>query len=420
MSAHALLSPSSAHRWMQCAGAPAMELGFPAATSQAAEDGAKKHKASEVLLAAGDESLVSLIDDRGLLRAPRAAGKKGLGDLVLYDGKPIECDASFVDQVDGYAACVREYTQSRVWFAEQTLSISHLTGEKGATGTADVVVLGLEANELVIIDAKFGRMPVAAEGNPQLLIYWLAAAERYGMLGSFTRGRVGIYQPVVSREPVEWQFDAADISTFSEKVTRRAGEALRYIEAARTGAAVPLSALKPSESACRWCRARHICPAYEAFVHAVVLPQEAYTDATGKAKYARFVISWAEAVLGDVERRVLSGEPIDGFKVVQGREGNRKWRDVNAAEQYMKNTLRWKDGDMYTNKLISPTQALARVKESETRSRRLGLLIERTPANLYVVPVEDPRPAASVPGEEPRGNASSAADDFDVLTEDAK
>lgn len=397
-----------------------MELAFPPTTNPAAEDGSKKHKASEVLLAAGDESLVSLIDDRGLLRAPRPAGKKGLGDLVLYDDKPIECDTSFVDHVDGYVACVREYTQNRVWFAEQRLSISHLTGEAGATGTADVVVLCLETNELIVIDAKFGRVPVAAERNPQLLIYWLAAAERYGMLGSFTRGRVVIYQPVVSREPVEWQFNAADILSFPDAVSESAREALQYLDDVRTGAAVPLHALKPSASACRWCRARHVCPAYEDFVRTVVPPQEDYVDDAGKAKYARFVISWAEAVLGDVERRVLSGEPIDGFKVVQGREGNRKWRDVNAAEQYMKNTLRWKDADMYKNVLISPTQALARVKESETRSRRLGLLIDRSAANLYVVPVEDPRPSAALPGAGDPENTASTVDDFDVPTEDAR
>ncbi|MRT32374.1 DUF2800 domain-containing protein, partial [Xylella fastidiosa subsp. multiplex] len=54
--------------------------------------------------------------------------------------------------------------------------------------------------------------------------------------------------------------------------------------------------------------------------------------------------------------QLLSGQPVPGYKVVQGRQGARRWADMTAAEAMLKQ-LRLKFKDMYDVSLISPTTA---------------------------------------------------------------
>ena len=45
---HALLSPSSAHRWLKCTAAPRYEENFPCGTSDYAEEGTLAHSVCEL------------------------------------------------------------------------------------------------------------------------------------------------------------------------------------------------------------------------------------------------------------------------------------------------------------------------------------------------------------------------------------
>lgn len=119
--------------------------------------------------------------------------------------------------------------------------------------------------------------------------------------------------------------------------------------------------------------------------------QPDFTDLASKGRYAQFVIDWGEAVLKDIAREVLAGNTVPGFKAVLGREGNRRWADENVAERYLKQSIRLKDSDMYSRKLVSPTRALKLVSDSELKTRKLEAMIVRKPAQLCVVKDEDPR-----------------------------
>ena len=48
MSAHALLSPSSAHRWLNCTPAPRLEATLPERTSEYAQEGTLAHSVCEI------------------------------------------------------------------------------------------------------------------------------------------------------------------------------------------------------------------------------------------------------------------------------------------------------------------------------------------------------------------------------------
>ncbi|MDC6416641.1 DUF2800 domain-containing protein [Xylella fastidiosa subsp. multiplex] len=66
--------------------------------------------------------------------------------------------------------------------------------------------------------------------------------------------------------------------------------------------------------------------------------------------------SWCKSIRDRAAAELLSGQPVPGYKVVQGRHGPRRWVDETAAEDALKQ-LRIKFKDMYDVSLISPTRA---------------------------------------------------------------
>src|SRR5690606_5674598 len=79
-------------------------------------------------------------------------------------------------------------------YAEQQLAIEQFTGEQGATGTCDMVIV--KGKTLWIRDLKFGRgVRVFAEGNEQLLLYAGAAVDEFDALGEIEKVVMCIDQP---------------------------------------------------------------------------------------------------------------------------------------------------------------------------------------------------------------------------------
>lgn len=91
---------------------------------------------------------------------------------VLDDDK--EVTEQMAEEVQMYVDYIRDLRDSipgAYLMIEQRVPIDHLTGEDGAEGTADAVIVC--PDELIIVDLKFGYDPVSAEDNPQLQMYAL-------------------------------------------------------------------------------------------------------------------------------------------------------------------------------------------------------------------------------------------------------
>jgi hypothetical protein len=115
------------------------------------------------------------------------------------------------------------------------------------------------------------------------------------------------------------------------------------------------------------------------------------------------VEGWAKAVRAEVERRLVNGGDVPGFKLVEGRKGARAWSDPNAAEALFK-TFRLKQDQMYDFTLISPTTAEKLAADGLIGKKqwpKAQALITQSSGKPSVAPASDKRPAI------PR-----AADDF--------
>lgn len=157
---HALLSPSSAARWLRCPGSVAMSRGADDSSSAAADEGTCAHWVAENLL-------------RGTHDARSVVGLKEPSTGIVVT-------ADMVQDVLPYVTYVQDLVTSTggALHIEQRIAIGAITGEAGAHGTADAVIV--TPDELVIVDLKFGRgVEVDAEENEQLMLYALGALAQY-------------------------------------------------------------------------------------------------------------------------------------------------------------------------------------------------------------------------------------------------
>lgn len=374
MAAHALLSPSSAHRWTRCPGSVPFTKNMAEESSEYAREGTLAHAfAAALLTKCGASAAVFAIREAG------------------YDPDVMR---EYVDEYVNYVLSLQGYEELLV---EQRLDLSPITGEPGAFGTADAVVIN--DKRLHIVDLKYGQGErVNAVDNPQLLLYAAAALETFDALGPFEEVEVHIVQPRLSHISSE----AIAIDDFKERV-----------EAIKAAASYALDTLKqpcdewhfnPHARTCKYCKGRGFCRAYARYsmsAAGVEPPASAgapYLTAEELAVcYARLdtIEQWVDAIRSETLERLFNGDPVPGYKLVSGREGIRKWSSDDEADKVLRRA-HLKVDERYVRKVISPTAVDKLVKSGRIDTathEKLSALVTRAPGKPTIVPASDKRPA---------------------------
>ena len=405
MTTHARLSPSSAVRWLNCPAAPLMEHGKPNSRSEYAAEGTAAHHLADQILSFGNHRMADFIGKQ------IAVSPKGECKLVSDDSwNPpkdwyvFEVDEDMKDYVREYVDLVDNVIQATNGggFFEQRLPLEQITGEKGATGTADAVIVA--DNQIIVIDLKYGQgQQIDAENNPQLMMYGLAALNEFDIIGDFDTVRLIISQP--RRYHVsEWTIPATELRAWGDNVSNTA----KLIDSLDTTSDLT-GLFNPSEAACKYCKARAECKALAEHVHEAVCAEFESLDApltVSDAKYDSDMLAkmydriatiqtWIKAIEEETYAKLMQGEPVGDFKLVQGRGGSRKWLDANEAEATLK-AMRIKADAMYNKKLISPTDA-EKLNKAGTLGNvqwsKLQDLIVRSEGKPTIAPASDKREA---------------------------
>lgn len=394
MTGHAKLSPSGAHRWMACPGSAVLEAAFPDKGSAYAQEGTVAHE-----LAAGHLSIGWNLAEY--------VGEDWHGEEPDGTKWMVRITQDMVDHVLDYAKLIRDYAAGGTLLVEQRLGIGHITGEPDAKGTSDAVIV--RGSELIVADLKFGMgVKVNAEDNPQLQLYALGALEEFDMLGTFDTVTMVIHQPRLNHVS-EWSISVDQLRAFGEKVRDAAASVDEALSVAHIGVD---SYLSPGEKQCRFCKAKPTCPALRAELVEVVGDRATIDDfaefTPGKVdsqtgdnflsiamSKVGLVEDWCKAVRAEVERRLLAGQSVEGWKLVEGRRGNRAWADETAVENLLK-SFRLKREEMYDIKLISPAKAEKLLKKTPKHWSKAEALISRADGKPSVAPATDKRPALAV------------------------
>ena len=388
MSAHARLSPSGAHRWMRCPGSVALEAPFPDNSNRYSAEGTLAHDLAAHFLQDG-------VDPHTLV---------GTGATV--DGFDFTITKDMVAFVVDYAKLVREYAEGGMLLVEKRVDFSPVINVPDSFGTSDAIII--KGDELIVVDLKYGMgVKVDATENEQLQLYALGALNDFGILSDFKMVTMVIHQPRLNHVS-EWTVPVEMLRAFGEDARLSAVEVLGH-EAPR---------LEAGEKQCRFCKAKATCPALNDSVSlatagvatvadfAEFLPALAEDELSTAMSRVELVEQWCKGIRAEVERRLLAGTSVEGYKLVAGRKGNRAWADAAEAEQIMKKSFRLRDDDMYTKVLISPVAAEKLLKDTPKRWARVQDLITRGEGKPSVAPATDTRPALAI---------ASVADEFHAL-----
>lgn len=383
MSQHAFLSCSGAPAWSRCPAKPWLEKDLPDRSSPEAREGTAAHELRAMCLTMNTDAAAYL------------------GRIIEVEGDAFEVTDDMVGHIQKSIDVLRQFSGEML--VEVPIDIEHITSEAGAKGTADTVILDYENATIIVDDLKYGRgVPVDAEDNEQAVLYGAGALEQFSMLADWQHVIVRISQPRINNDS-EWRISVDELRT-------RAGELAVKAAHILAGNADTLKAV-PGEKQCRFCKAQATCPALLQTVmdefEAVPEPTAASdVDLAVSMSKVSLIEGWANAVRAETERRLLAGTPVDGWKLVEGRRGARSWMDDTAVEEAMK-AMRLRQDEMYSMKLISPTQAEKLLKkDSPKRWAKLEELITQSEGKPSVAPASDKRPALVV---------SATVDEFESL-----
>jgi hypothetical protein len=387
MAAHARLSPSGAHRWIACPGSLALEAKFPDDSSAYAAEGTLAH------------------DLAGQCLEDKISPDTFVGRRFEVDGFVFTVDQTMADHVADYISLVNEYAEGGVLLIERRVDFSPVIGVEDSFGTADALII--KGETLTVIDLKYGMgVAVSAENNPQLMLYALGALNDYGDLADFTEVCVVIHQPRLNTVSEYW-IKVEDLEAFGEEAKAAAAVGLDAIELHNTIDDWDDKYLEAGEKQCRFCKAKGTCPALRAEIDNVVgdvatvddmksFLTSVEADALGTAMdKVDLVEQWCKGVRAETERRLIANMQVPGYKLVEGRKGNRQWADEDQAEALFK-SFRFRQEEMYNFKLISPTQAEKMLKDNPRRWTKLEKLITRPDGKLSVAKATDRRPEKAI------------------------
>lgn len=283
---HAKLSPSSSARWLNCPGSVEACKDIPFGPSEAAAEGTHAHRVAELVL------------------------RNTLGTEDDFDSKLLALETEAAPEIwplmlsgaDLYARTVAERLQPGAKVAiEEKLDI---VGDN-CFGTADFV--GLSDGRLIVVDYKFGRGRVTAEGNTQMLLYAIGAMNR---VGDAVDSLVDSVELVIVQPKLE---PSVSTHTYSRDWVQCWKEMIA--EPAVAEAVKPNAKLVASEGACRWCPAKATCPEIER----VILQGFDDYEERGMTKHtigiAFLASDWAKAVIDEATAFINDGGTIEGYQV---------------------------------------------------------------------------------------------------------
>ena len=337
---HAILSASSAKRWMSCPPSARLEEKlkerFGDKSSPFAEEGTRAHALAELKL----QKEIGLINDFSF-KAQRA-------EMTSVDNEMEWATDLYVDTVmQKYYEAKKSCSDAQI-FIEQRLDFS--TWVPKGFGTGDVVIVS--DTILEVADLKYGKgVPVVAEGNPQARCYGLGALSAYGDLYGFKQIRNTIIQPRLN-------------SVTEETLTRE--ELLRWAEEELKPAAElawdGVGEYNPGDH-CRFCAARALCyhraaKCMQIFDNGMqtpgILPDEEIPRILEVADIAE---AWIKDIRDYARSQALKGQHWPGFKLVAGRRPPRKWTSTEAVVDQLSRAGYTDDQIYKPREVINPGEA---------------------------------------------------------------
>lgn len=363
---HAVLAPSSAHRWLACPGSIRMSAGVIDTGSVFAAEGTAAHELAEKCL-------------KGAHPASRFAGEKlRVGDNIFV------VTPEMVEAVQVYLDVAEQLRDDSDEFeTEQRMDMTALV--PGVFGTGDVIAYQERSQKVTIADLKYGKgVAVEVEENEQLLTYAMGVAERYHNRG-IREVELIVVQPRAPHKdgPVRrWSTDVIGLYD-------HAG-ALQW---AAVAADDPKAKLVAGDH-CKFCKAAGFCGALETKVKAIMGTEQpeakAMQDWQTEQSELNLIGQWLKGREGFLHAQAIAGSPPPGAKLVAKR-AHRKWIDVEDAGKALLAAGADLD-DIYEPPVLKTPAAVEKIVGKAGKAV-LKTLVRAESSGTVLAPLSDSRPA---------------------------
>ena len=370
-SKHALLSPSSAGRWLACT--PSARLGekYPDTAGEAAKEGTIAHALGEALIRYEAE----IISEETYLEEISE-----IEQSEYYNADMQELMEEYRDYVMEAYQVAALRTPDAELIIEDKLDLTKWVMNGFGTADAQIIADGT----LNIIDLKYGRgVRVGAEGNKQMMLYAIGAVEKAKIFYDIKEVTMTIYQPRLN-----------NISTYALSVD----ELYRFAEEELKPKAAQAYEGKGDFAVgdhCRFCRAKPRCRAYADeqkkiaqydFKNAEELSDDEIAEILTKADD---VASW----LKDVQSYALNvavneGKKFKGFKVVMGQSRRRYTNEDDVVSKLLESGF--EEALLFEKKLLGIT-AMEKTITKKKFNTLLGDLVEKPDGKPTLVDETDKR-----------------------------
>ena len=353
---HAILSASSAERWLNCPPSARINEAYPDEHSPYAADGTRQHELAERCLLTGRDAMTIN------------------GDHSREHREAVQVYLDYVRAIPGEL------------MVEQRLSFEQWVPE--GFGTCDAIVIS--DRHMSVIDYKGGSgVKVYATDNPQLKLYALAAFAAYDAIyGPIQQIKLAIVQPALDHID-EWEISSNDLLAWADNFVK------------------PIAALAiegkgevKAGSHCKFCKCRHTCRTRAEANLAIAkdefgefMPKAAsLSDEELAALYPKLadLISWASDLKEYMQARAETGTHYTGLKLVEGRS-SRVIADPERAAALLKAEGFAHDRLFVPEKLQTLT-ALEKLVGKKRFAELLGDCLSKPAGKPTLVTADDERP----------------------------
>jgi hypothetical protein len=359
--AHAILSASSSHRWLNCPPSARLCETYEDKGSDYAAEGTDAHSLCEYKL--------------------RKALGMGAVDpsehLTWYSEEMEDCANGYAAYILELVEAAKEVCSDPVVLIEQRVDFSRWV-EQGF-GTSDAIIIS--DGTLRVIDYKHGLgVLVEADNNPQMMCYALGALELFDAIYDIDTVAMTVYQP--RRQNVStFEMSKDDLYRWAEEVLKPTAEL------AFTGDGNFLCG-----EWCGFCKAKHECRARAeanlllAQYDFKLPPLLEDSEIEVILSRADQLVSWVNDIKEYALQQAISGKDWTGFKLVEGRS-NRRYTDEAAVTQAVTSA----GFDPYERKLLGIT-AMQKLLGKSRFEELLSAYIEKPQGKPTLVPESDKRP----------------------------
>lgn len=378
---HALLSPSSSERWLNCTPSARLADAAGSKTSGYAEEGTTAHELAEYVLK-------SWIYGTFYPECDELPVPENIASNKYYSEEMKEAIGSYVDFVTGefYEMQKGPFGGSVATYLEEKLDISGYAPE--SFGSADVSLVSEQM--LHIIDLKYGKGVKVPAESPQFKMYALGVLAKFGG-PKVKRVRMSVGQPRLNHyDTIE--MGVSDLLEWAEEVLKPKAK-LAY-EGKGEQVVGSWCQFCPVKATCR-AQKNEIIKDFEDHPDTLLMTDEEIIDMLGKIDRYK---SWLESINQYAYSEAMKGKKWDGYKLVEGRSA-RKIVDPDKVRDKLLNTYL---EDEVLNISLKGITDLEKLMGKKVFAAEVGEYVKSQPGAPKLVPYNHP------------GKDYDTASDFDI------